>query len=75
MYTSEKLACNKYIYIDVFQCLRICETAEKSLQANDRQQTLGFCLPSHITCKCHGKSLLEIKCPFKFKQGLSQWKS
>ena len=28
-----------------------------------------------IECKCHGKGVLEIKCPYKYKDSLDGWKS
>ena len=26
-----------------------------------------------IVCDCHGKGLLEIKCPHKYRNGLRSW--
>lgn len=36
---------------------------------------LGASPDGTLSCKCHGKSCLEIKCPFKYKDGLEGWSS
>ena len=35
---------------------------------------LGASPDGFISCSCHGKGVLEIKCPYKYKKGLKDWK-
>ena len=35
---------------------------------------LGASTGGMIICDCHGKGLLEIKCPHKYYNGLKVWK-
>lgn len=45
------------------------------LHINSKFPFLGASPDGIVECECHGKKLLEIKCPFKYKKGLSAWKS
>ena len=44
------------------------------LHINQSFPYLGASPDGLVECKCHGKRLLEIKCPYKFKKSLSIWK-
>ena len=34
---------------------------------------LGASPDGFVTCSCHGKSVLEVKCPLKYEQGFNGW--
>ena len=36
---------------------------------------LGAAPDGFVTCDCHGKGVIEIKCPYKYRGGLTGWKS
>lgn len=43
------------------------------LHINQKYPFLGASPDGILNCSCHGKGLLEIKCPFKYKDGLKHW--
>ena len=43
------------------------------LHVNKGFPHLGASPDGLIECSCHGKGVLEIKCPFKFQNGLTKW--
>ena len=44
------------------------------LYINIENPFLGASPDGFVECKCHGAGVLEIKCPFKFRNGLDGWK-
>ena len=43
------------------------------LHINVKYPHLGASPDGIIVCDCHGKGLLEIKCPHKYRNGLEGW--
>ena len=43
------------------------------LHVNQNFPYLGASPDGLIECSCHGKGVLEIKCPFKYQSGLTNW--
>ena len=46
---------------------------ETGLHINNQFPFLGASPDAIVNCSCHGKRLLEIKCPFKYRDGLDGW--
>ncbi|XP_057298496.1 uncharacterized protein LOC130629359 [Hydractinia symbiolongicarpus] len=45
------------------------------LHINEKYHHIGASPDGLTFCKCHGKGLLEIKCPFNFQHGLENYKT
>eukprot|EP00795_Rhopilema_esculentum_P005562 gene5562-9564_t len=43
------------------------------LIVNAEEPYLGASPDGIVTCSCHGKGVLEIKCPFNYKDGFDDW--
>lgn len=51
------------------------QTLETGLHINSDFPCLGASPDGLVYCQCHGYGLLEIKCPYKYKNGLEKWYS
>ena len=49
--------------------------SQTGLNVNAEFPHLGASPDGVVSCSCHGKALLEIKCPHKYRNGLSGWDS
>ena len=49
------------------------KVTETGLHVNTNFPYLGASPDGLVLCSCHGKGLLEIKCPFKYRDNLKGW--
>ena len=49
--------------------------ADTTFNVNAEFTDLGASLDGAVSCSCHGKTLLEKKCPHKYRNGFSGWDS
>ena len=49
------------------------KVTETGLHVNTNFPYLGASPDGLVLCSCHGKGLLEIKCPFKYRENLKGW--
>lgn len=49
------------------------QVLETGLHIDPNNLCLGASPDGISYCKCHGIGILEIKCPYKYKQGLAKW--
>ena len=52
---------------------RNLQVLESGLKINADEPFLGASPDGIVTCDCHEDAVLEIKCPYKYKDGLSNW--
>lgn len=68
---NEQKACNEYIKIAKNNHKNL-KVQEAGLHVNPSFVYLGASPDGITTCDCHETGLLEIKCPYKYKTGLSK---
>ena len=48
---------------------------ETGLHVLHKNPCLGASPDSMVCCDCHGSGVVEIKCPYKYRKGLENWKT
>ena len=74
-YGSEKEPSARKHYINIVKQTHANLTVSiTGLHVNPDFPCLGASPDGIVECRCHGRGLLEIKCPFKYRDGLSGWR-
>ena len=53
--------------------VNIMKIKETRLHIHPNYPYFGATPDGIVCCSCHGESLLEIKCPFKYRENLKGW--